>query len=476
MKSKFGIIANFGTIFFVTFNRSLGGYGLFKLPVMVGRIRFTIIFLLCVVGINSRLSAQEAWTLEQCIRYAYDNNISLKQEELKVTNAENNLLQSKVNLFPTINASSGYSSAKGRVWDSNTAGFVEGSAVQSLSGSISSAVTIFNVLQQKNTLDRNRFALMSGIQNVEKLKNDLSINITLYYLQIIHAEEQLAVAEDQLATTNLQVDRTKALVDAGSVPEGDLFEIQSQAAREELQVVTARNTLDLAKLNLAQLLDLETMKDFHVTVPDFSNIGVSEAATSVDDIFATAEDILPQVKAAEYDLAWAGKSLALARGGRSPVLSLSAGANTAYSNNWDLQLWDQLSQNYSINFGANLRIPIFNGWQVNTRIKNAKLDVRNYQYQLQLTKNTLYKEIQQAHADAVAALKKYLSSAKAVASMEEAFRYAEQRYEVGMVNFVDYSTNKTRLTAAQSEMLQAKFEYIFKTKVLDFYSGRPITL
>ncbi len=460
MKSKSGIIVNFGADFFKSI--------MFKMRI--------IVCLCCFESVAFRVSAQEAWTLQQCIRYAYDNNIQLKQEQLGINQAENNLLQSKVNLFPDLNASSSFSSAKGRVWDNNTAKFIEGSVVNSLSGRISSSVVLFNGLQQKNTIDRNQFFLQASIQNVEKLKNNMSINIALYYLQIIHGQEQLGVAESQLQLTLLQVERTKSLVEAGSVPEGDLFEIQSQAAKEELQVVTANNALELAQLTLAQVLDLETMKNFQVVVPDFSNIGISEIVNSVDDLFTIAENTLPEVKAAEYNLAAAGKTLSIAKGARSPQLSLSGGFNTSYSNIWDMKLWEQLSQNYTMSVGVGLSIPIFNGWQVQTNVKNAKLNQQNYQYQLQLTKNTLYKEIQQAHADAVAALKQFLSATKAVASMEEAFRYTEQRYEVGLMNFVDYSTAKTRLTAAQSDLLQAKFEYIFKSKVLDFYNGRPITL
>ena len=436
----------------------------------------TIISLCCMANIVFSVSAQETWTFEQCIRYAFDNNIRLKQQELDVEYAENSLLQSKISRFPSLNASSSYSQAKGRVWDNNTASFVEGSTVRSLSGSISSSVTLFNGFQQKNAIDRNQFSLLARIQNVEKLKNDLTINIASFYLQILYAQEQLAVAENQLATTLLQVKRTEALVEAESQPEGALFDIQSQAAREELQIVTARNDLDLSKLNLMQLLDLKTTTNFQIVVPDFSSIGIAETGSSIADVFAVAENALPEVKSAEYAVAEAGKTLSIARGARSPRLSVSAGMNTGYSNNWDLNLWDQISQNYNMSFGVGLSIPIFNGWQVNTSVKNAKLNLQSYQYQLQLTKNTLYKEIQQAHADAVASLKKYMASAKTVTSVEESFRYTEQRYEAGIMNFVDYSTAKTRLSSAQADLLQAKFEYIFKTKVLDFYSGQPISL
>jgi len=446
-----------------------------------------MVSLCCIASVVFRVSAQDAWTLEECIRYAYDNNIRLKQQELGVIHAENNLLQSKLNLLPNLNASGSYSSSKGKVLEQNTFEIIEGETVNSLSGSISSGVTLFRGFQQKNAINYNLYSLMAGLQEVEKLKNDLSINIALYYLQIIHAQEQLVVAENQLNLTLLQVERTATLVDAGSVPEGNLFEVQSQAAREELQVVTARNTLEISRLNLAQLLDLESQTNFQVVVPDFSNISILELTNSVDDLFAKAETTMPEIKAAEYHLKSVEKQLSIARGYRSPTLTLSGGYNTRYSSSakrYDpvtleeisYPMWDQLRDGVNSYISVGLSIPIFNGWQVQTGIKNAKLNVQNYQYMLLLTKNTLYKEIQQAHADAVASLKKYVASGKAVAYMEEAFRYTEQRYEVGLVNFVDYSTFKMRFTSAQSELLQAKFEYIFKTKILDFYNGQPITM
>ena len=447
------------------------------------KIRFTV-SIFFIVGIMCSVSGQEVWTLEDCIRYAYENNIQLKQQQLSVSRNENDLMQSRLGLLPSVNASASFSSSKGKTLDNTTFKIVEGRTVHSLSTGINGNVTLFKGLQQKNTIDRNLYSLYAEIQNTEKLKNDLSINIALYYLQIIHAQEQLTVAENQLKLTSLQVERTSVLVAAGSIPEGDLYEIQSQAAREELQVVTAQNTLDLSRLNMAQLLDLDSKTNFQVAVPDFSNITAIEPVASVDDIFANAEKSLPQVKAAEYYLKSSEKQLSIARGYRSPTLSLSGGYSTRYSSSATLPgaidqtypLWDQLKDGVNSYISVGLNIPIFNGWQVQTNVKNALLNRQNYQYQLQIAKNTLYKDIQQSHADAVAALKRYLAATKAVASMEEAFRYTEKRYELGLMNFVDYSTAKTRLTVAQSDALQAKFEYIFKVNVLDFYNGRPIKL
>ena len=471
MNSKSKIIVNFGTNFFNSIMNKMKWF----------------VCLCFFASVVFRVSAQEIWTLEQCIRYACDNNIQLKQQELQVSQDENNLLQSKLGLLPNVNASGNYSASKGKVLDQNTFTIVSGQTVSSLSGGVSGNLNLFKGFQQKNSIGRNLYALMASIEYAEKAKNDLSLRIALYYLQIIHAQEQLTVAENQLELTLLQVERTATLVNAGSKTVGDLFEIQSQAAREELQIVNARNTLDESRLNLMQLLDLQTHKSFQVAVPDFPDIAVAELINSVDDVYAIAEAILPDVKAAEYNLKSSEKYLSFIKGYRSPSLTLRGGYDTRYSSaaKWfdpvteeysSYPLWDQLKDNINSYVGVGLSIPIFNGWQTQTNVKNAKLGVQNYQYQLQLAKNTLYKDIQKAHADASAALTQYLSATKAVAYMEETFRYTEQRFEVGLMNFVDYSNAKTQLTAAQSNLLQAKFEYIFKTKVLDFYNGQPITL
>jgi len=186
-----------------------------------------------------RVSAQEidAWTLEDCIRHAIENNIQLRQQRLSVNQAENDLLQSRLSRLPSVNVSGNFNSSRGNVLDPNTFTIVQGQAVHMFSGGIGGSMPLFTGFQQRNTIDRNRYFLQASIQNVEKFKNDLTINITLYYLQIIHAKEQLKIAENQLELTELQIDRTAILFDAGSVPKGAVLELRSQADREKLQVV-----------------------------------------------------------------------------------------------------------------------------------------------------------------------------------------------------------------------------------------------
>jgi len=230
------------------------------------------------------------------------------------------------------------------------------------------------------------------------------------------------------------------------------------------------------------MLELPNADDFEVAIPVLT---LDEKAVKGNplDIYSIAEKSRPEILSAEYQLKSAELDLAIARGGRSPRLSLGATASTGYSDKrlkpvtFDAYPFgEQLNDNLNYGLGFSLNIPIFNGWQVNTGIRNSKLGIENSQYALENTKKDLFKSIQQAFTDATGAMKKYNASQKAVASMEEAFRYAAQKLDVGLVTAVEYNQSKTQLLNAQSEMAQAKYEFVFKTKVLDFYRGIPLTL
>jgi outer membrane protein len=237
-------------------------------------------------------------------------------------------------------------------------------------------------------------------------------------------------------------------------------------------------------------LDLDSTGGFDIEVPDLSSlIDENYIISPVDLVYSEALKIMPEVRGAEFRLKSSEQDLKIAKGARSPRLSLNGSWGTVYSDarsrivfdpiSGDISqefypFWDQLgdSRNWGITLG--MSIPIFNGWMVNSGISNARLNIENFQYELKNTRNLLYKEIQQAYADATAALKKFRASEKAVASMIEAFRYTEQKFNVGLLNSVDYNTSKNLLTQAQSELLQAKYEYVFYINVLEFYKGNPI--
>lgn len=427
-------------------------------------------------------SQQKQWTLEECISHALQNNIQIKQQEIMTEYQVSALEQSKLNILPTLNGSASHNYAFGRALDETTYEFTDNVTVQSNNFNAGSNVTLFHGLVNYNTIQKNKYQLLASEQGLKGFKDNISLNIALAYLQILLNQELVNATAAQVDLTRQQIERTRKMVDAGSLAKGNLLEVEAQAAREDLQLVNLQNQLTMSNLALAQMLELQSPEGFSVAVPVITLDDISVKGDPAG-IFSIAEKTRPEVLSAEYQLKQAEYELAIAKGGRSPRLSLGANVGTAYSDNrinpitqQKYSFSDQLNDNLNYGIGFSLSIPVFNGWQVNTGIRNSRLGLENSQYALENAKKQLYKNIQQAFADATGALKKYNASQKAVASMEEAYRYSEQKFNMGMVTAVEYNQSKTQLLNAQSEMAQAKYEYVFKSKVLDFYRGIPLTL
>lgn len=476
-------------------------------------MRYILFAVLLYFSLSVFAQKETEWNLEKCIQYAIDNNIQVKQQELNADYSKNTLTQSKAGILPTLNGFASHQYNFGTSVDPFTYDFTE-TNISSTSLSLSSSITLFSGLQKFNQIQQNKFSFLASLENVEKMKNDISLNIASAYLQILFSEELLANAQNQLSITQEQLDRTKKLVEAGSLAQGNLFEIEAQLASEELQTVNAENQLTMAYLTLQQLMELDSIDNFGIAKPILPEVSENLLNESVDQIFEKAYGNLPQVRAAEYQLQSSEKGLQSAQGARSPRISANAtwwgsgysSARERYTNfdtiigpafvsgytasgedvysymnslSYDTEpipFMNQVRDNRSTTFSFTMSIPIFNNWQINTAVSNAKINVLNSRYQLENTKNMLYKEIQQAHADAGAAMKRYIATKKAVQSMDEAFFYTQQKFGVGLVTSVDFNLAKNQLNKAKSDLLQSKYEYIFKTKILDFYMGNPIKL
>jgi len=431
------------------------------------------------------------WSLEECINHAIENNIIIKQQELQTQLQENTLEQSKLDLLPSLNGTATNNWSFGRALDETTYQFTEEENVRSNQFYASSGVTLFSGLQNYNTIVRNRYNVDASFQDLQNIKDDISLNVALAYLQILLNKELVSVTGNQLQTTREQIEKTRKMVEAGSLPRGNLLEIQAQAALEELQLINMENQLDLSYLNIVQLLELDSVAGFEIIVPEIVITETGIITENINDIYNTAKQIRPEVKSAELRLKSAEYDLKIAKGGKSPRLNLNTTFSTGYSSirqkilgidpfegilYGEYPFADQLNDNINYGIGLSLSIPVFNGWQVNTSISNSKISIQNSQYSLENTRKQLYKDIQQAYADAQASLKSYIASQKAVESMQESFRYTEQRFNVGMVTPVEYNTAKAQLLNTESELAQSKYEYIFKIKVLDFYKGLPLKL
>lgn len=431
----------------------------------------------------SESAAQETWSLGRCINYALDNNIIIRQQELNTQVSENALLQSRMNRLPSLNANTQQSFNYGRTLDFST-NIYEDQNTRSFSYNASSQVTLFNGLQITNTIRQNDLNLMSSVADLERLKNDISLNIASAYLQILFSKELLNIAVGQLEISRQQVGRTAKLVEAGSLPQGNLLEIKAQEASDNLRVVNARNQLTLSYLALTQLLELPSTDEFRIGIPDLEDFPVLVPEYEVYPVYEAALAVQPQIKSSEYQLASSEVGLSIAKGRRSPRLFLSGNYGSGYqvittgpyADREAPPFEEQIKNNQRTSFALGLSIPIFNSWQVNAAIANARIGVLNAEYSMQRTKNQLYQEIQQAWADAVAAHENYLATEVALESIEESFRHMQQRFEVGLVTTVEFNQSLNQLSMTRSELLRARYEYIFKTNILEFYLGNPISL
>lgn len=429
--------------------------------------------------------AQEAWTLDRCIDHALENNIQIKQTALQAESARLEKTQALAQMFPNLNASTGFNMNFGRNIDPGTNQFVN-EQVNSNNFRVGSSVTLFNGLRLLNTFKQSQLDLLAAEYDLEGLGNDIAMNIASAFMQVMFNEELLMVAQEQLDVTNEQLTRTQKLVDAGSLPTGNLYDVQAQVASNELQVVNAENALSASVLALKQMLNLDASTEFRIKRPDTDIPLEGLENRTVGTVYDHALNNWPQIKAREQQLESARKGEQIAFATYTPTLSANGSVSTFYSSAFqdfdqqtfefnDVPYGEQIDRNLSESVGFSLSIPIFNGLQSRTAVKQARLGRINAELQLKDQKNQLYSSVQQAYNDALASKRQFDASQKSVQATEQAFEYAEQRYAVGMMNSLEFNTAANNLTRARSELLRSKYDYIFKMKVLDFYQGKPIT-
>ncbi len=463
------------------------------------------------LGISGSGQAQKIWTLEDCINYALENNLDINKQLLTVESNKDGLLQTKLNMLPNLNANGTNIWNYGQTLDQYTNTFAT-TTVRSNNFYISSDVTLFSGLQKLNTYKESKINLMASQYDLDVIKNNISLSVAGYYLDILFNLELTDVAKEQLRITTTQVERMQKMVDAGSSAKGDLLNIQAQKATEQLNAVDAENRLYISSLSLQQLIDIPVSRDFRVEKPLLKEVQAPKEKITAEVIFEHALKTRPEIKSAELRVESAIKRLGIARGYVQPTLSLSGSWGTGYSgvaeeidpnippsykfdsvgftipsketvvigqvnNTFRTKSFaDQLKDNSNQTVGFYLSIPIFNGWSGRTAISQAKIQKSQADLDLGIKTRDLRKLIEQAFADAVSALQKYSASKDKVNAQEEAFKYAQQKFDVGVLTSFDYNNTKKDLTLAQSQLLQAKYDFIFKTTILDFYMGNPIKI
>jgi len=436
-----------------------------------------VALLLITIAIFMQSQAQEKWSLQKCIDYALTNNITIKQYEINTQYQQNELDQAKNNRLPDLNASVSQSLSFGRSQQSD--GTYKALNTSSTNFNIGTSALIYAGGRLNNRIANLDFVLKKSLEDLQKAKDDVTLNIASGYLEILFAKELIKVAEAQIDQTQKQIERTKTLVEAGKVAEGTLLELKAQLASEELDMVTRQNALQIALMNLSQMLELDSYSNFDIETPELPEMKAQASISEAAQVYGKAVLNRPEIKSADYQLRSAEAQLKVAQSSLYPTLSASAGFSDPYYNVLNVaeeSFGKQLRNNNSKYVGLSLNIPIFNKFQSKTNIENSKLQIKNYQLQLESTKKELRKQIEQVYTNALASQKRFNANRVASKSMSESFRYIEEKYNVGRVSSVEYNDAKTKLAIAESNLIQAKYEFIFRSKILDFYNGIPISL
>ncbi|MGE0567948.1 MAG: TolC family protein [Bacteroidia bacterium] len=463
--------------------------------------------LLLLLSIPFMINAQNKWDLKSCIDYALKHNIQLQQGAVTREINKNNLDQTKAGALPSINLGASHTYNFGKTIDRFTNTFAN-ARVLSQNFFISSNVVLFSGLSQYNNIKSNEYAYLGSVENQKQLQNEISLNVVNLYLNVIFTEELLGISENQFKITEEQLSRTKVLVDAGSLAQSVQYDLEAQLANEDVNVTNAKNNYAIAKLNLQQAMNLDSVNEIAIEKPLFDIEAETGILYSVRQVYESALENQPSIKASSYSLLSSEKSLAASRGRRFPTISLNASLGTGTSElaknvtgfnitGYDttaittggqyvlspqtefitekVPFADQFKDNVNKSFGFTLSVPIFNGLQTHTSVKNAKLNLLNAKLNEDLAKQNLFKTIAQAHTGAVAALAKYKANKKSVESSEISFKFTEQKFNLGAISTLDYNTAKNRLLNAQSNLLQSKYEYLLRVKILDFYMGKDLT-
>jgi outer membrane protein len=422
------------------------------------------------------VKSQDLWTLDRCVKYAIENNIQVKQKQLDVQQSEENVKASKAAFYPSVNGSSDMGYSWGRVIDKFTNDFTT-QRTQNISVGISSGVTLFHGFELKNSLKRDVLNLKASLADIEKLKNDISLNVATTFLQIIYNEELLKVSKEQQLISEAQVERTMRLVDAGKSTKGNLLEVQAQLEQDKLKIINDDNTLRTSYLTLVQLLELKDASTFKIQIPEIVLPSVDASLPPIDTVFQLAMENLPEFKTIDYQIQSAQKNIEIAKSGHSPRLSMYGGYSTGYSDAYNKStIGTQFTDNQSKSLSFSLSIPIFNNRRTEVAVNKATIGLQYTQTSLQLAKNSIYKDIQRAHNDANAAYNKFKVSEKVVEATSQSYSYSEQKFNAGVISSIEYNTAKTQLAKVKTELLQAKYEFIFRLAIIDYYMGKGIKI
>ena len=441
---------------------------------------FSILFfvlspLICIKG----FSQSKKWTLNQCIQYAMEHNIDIKKAEITTKESEEDRKSAVGNFLPNLNASAGqrYSFGKSSLRPDNTR--VSGNSRDN-NYNIRTEVTLFNGFKNRNSLKRAKINNRISQYDLEKTKNNLSLNISKAYLQILLNKELGKVAQTKVEISKEQLDVVIKQIESGAAPKGEQYKAESTLANDEQGLVSAQNDFELSKLNLAQFLQIPDYENFDVVEVEADLPSQERLQMSPEQIYALAEESLPEIKGSKLSIESAQKEIEIAKGSYYPSLSADYQFYTQWNKTFNVPNPESYFRTLDINKyhggGLSLTIPIFNRMQTKIGVVKAKLNKQKAEYDLQDQKDELNKAIVQAHAESRAALKSYEAAQKSKNSSQIAFDYAKKRYDAGALSIYDFDEAKNDFTQAQSKSLREKYNFLFSLKILDFYSGVPLNL
>ena len=417
----------------------------------------------------------EEWSLRKCVDYAVEHNISIKQRENVKRQQQLQLSNAKNSRLPNLDGSVSQNFSFGRGLTSDNT--YTNKSTSSTSFSLGTSVPLFTGLRIPNMIKLNQLNLEASTADLEKAKNDISVQVAQAYVQILYSMEIADVARRQVSIDSMQVVRLQAMIDNGKASEAELAQQKATLAQGRLTATQAQNQYEQAVLTLTQLLELPSADKFTVERPKVGDIDSNNEKYSVEAIYAEALGVKPEVRAEELRLKGSEYNINIARSGWYPQLSLSAGLGTNYYKTSGFKgesFSDQMKNNFSQYIGLNLSVPIFNRFQTRNSVRSAKIERETQQLQLDNVKKSLYKEIQQACQAANAASAKYASSIEAGKSSNAAFRLMQAKYENGKANITEFNEAKNNLMKAESDLAQAKYEFVFQTTLVDFYRGKAI--
>jgi outer membrane protein len=473
----------------------------------------TSLLAICLLLVISATGQQkEVWSLADCVNQALSNNITVQQQILSTKSAQYDLTQSKLALLPTLNLNANNNWQTGFAINPTTNDAQENVSFRTNSLGLGGSMPLFAGFQNINNVRVKEALLKASLKDLEQSKNTITLNVCNAYLRVLQSIELYQSAIDRIQATKAQVDRQQKMFELGSSNKSRYLQLKAQLSNEELAMVNAQNTLNQAYLELWLLIEIKPEPNFSIEKPNTQSLSIEDEPRSIDDIFTLFTGKSPDIAAAELRSKSATIQQQIAKGARSPRLTLNGNLNSFYTTQSQTGVGDlrftnsligageyngtpipvytnrpigydtyivtpfntQFNRNLGSNIGINLSIPVFNGGSIQNNVQKSQIGYQSNKLSEKLTKNNVYRSIAQSYVDFKAAFKRFDANTINLEANKEAFDVSEKQFELGGLNMADYLNAKNAYIRAEADFTQAKYELVFRRKVLDFYLGKPL--